>query len=158
MGALAVRNRSWFRDRDPREYSDWYKQQDKDNNWIEENNMATYTQVFEGFLNDNSEGVQKNEKAPKYRSSGSGKSAIVATQDIPAGSVIALAAWGGKGQYGPYIKISGQLVHPDQQQNYQQPVQQAPQQNYQQPPQQAPQQQAAPQQEAPPPFDDDIPF
>lgn len=75
--------------------------------------MPKYTEVFEGFMNDNSEGVQKNAKAPKYRSSGSGKSAIVAKQDIPAGSVIAFAAWGGAGRYGPYIQLKGQLVEPD---------------------------------------------
>ncbi len=97
--------------------------------------MAKYTQVFDGFLNDNAEGVQKNAKAPRYRSSGSGKSAIVATQDIPKGSVIAFAAWGGKGQYGPYIKLSGQLVEADN----------------------APQQQPQQDQVAPD-FDDDIPF
>jgi len=139
---LVVRDRSWFRDHD----QEWYEQQNKDNKWIEENNMANYTQVFEGFLNDNSEGVQKNAKAPKYRSSGSGKSAIVTTQDIPAGSVIALAAWGGKGQYGPYIKISGQLVHPEHMPSS---PSEPPQQNYQQ---------APPVQQQAPDFDDDIPF
>lgn len=127
--------RRWFRNHD----QEWYEQQDKDKQWIKENEMTTYTQVFEGFLNDNAEGLLKNAKAPKYRSSGSGKSAIVTTIDIPAGSVIALAAWGGKGNYGQYIKISGQLVHPDQ---HSQP----------------PQQQAPQQQQEPPPFDDDIPF
>ena len=118
----------------------WYEDQDKNKQWIEENEMASYTQVFEGFLNDNAEGVLKKSKAPKYRSSGSGKSAIVTTQDIPAGSVIALAAWGGKGNYGPYIKISGQLVNQDQQAP-------SPQQTH-----------AASQQQPPQDFDDDIPF
>lgn len=129
--------RRWFRDRDPKELygdQDWFKEQNKDKQWIEENSMPKYTQVLEGFLNDNSEAQQKNEKAPKYRSSGSGKSAIVVTQDIPAGSIIAFAAWGGKGKFGSYISLKGQLVEPDHMP------------------------QSAPQEQQPDPFDDDIPF
>ena len=112
-------SRRWFRDRD----QEWYAEQDQNKQWIkqQENKMAKYTQVLEGFLNDNSEGVQKNAKAPKYRSSGSGKSAIVTTQDIPAGSVIAFAAWGGRGDYGPYIKLTGQLIGQDDQAQQAQP-------------------------------------
>jgi len=133
-----VARRSYYRDLDDQYRREkWYDEQNKDKQWIEENSMAKYTQVFDGFLNDNSEGVQKNNKAPKYRSSGSGKSAIVATQDIPKGSVIAFAAWGGKGQYGPYIKLSGQLVEADHM-----------------PQQQAPQGQTEGQHD----FDDEIPF
>ena len=133
LGAVTVTNRYWFSDRMQDKH--WYDEQDKDQQWIEENSMPKYTQVFEGFLNDNAEGVAKNAKAPKYRSSGSGKSAIVAQCDIPAGSVIAFAAWGGKGNYGNYIKLTGQLVEADHM-----PTQQAP----------------APQ--TPPDLDDDIPF
>lgn len=102
--------------------------------------MPKYTEVFSGWMNDNSEGQQKNKNAPKYRSSGSGKSAIVATHDIPAGSIIALAAWGSKGQYGPQIQIKGQLVEPDHM------------------PQQTQTNEAQPQEQEKPDFDDDIPF
>lgn len=70
--------------------------------------MSEYKKVFEGFLNDNAEGVAKNPKAPKYRSGG-GKNAIRVTEDIPKGTVIYLAAWGGKGEYGPYIRMTGQV-------------------------------------------------
>lgn len=87
----------------------WFTQQDNDNKWIEEH-MANYTDAFSGFLNDNAEGVQKNPKAPKYKSNSSGKSTIVALVDIPKGSVIAFAAWGGKNDYGPYVQLKGQLV------------------------------------------------
>lgn len=96
--------------------------------------MPTYTEAFEGFLNDNAKGIQKNAKAPRYRSSGSGKSAIVALVDIPKGSIISFAAWGNKGQYGPYIQLKGQLVEPEHM------------------PEQTDQSQPAPD------FDDEIPF
>lgn len=148
LGVVIMSNRYWFSDRMRDRH--WYDEQDNDDQWIKENSMQNkYIQVFEGFLNDNSEGIAKNAKAPRFRSSASGKSAIVTTQDIPAGSVITFGAWTGKGNYGHYIKLSGQLVVGESSP----PIH--PQQHVQS--QSAPPQQQAPQQQDDP-FDDDIPF
>ena len=116
---------------------DWWDQQDRDKDWIreqEQRSMSNYKEVFSGILGDNSKGVQANSKAPKYRSTSTGKNVIVAKEDIPKGSIVTFAAWGGSGQYGHYIKLSGQLVEPEHMPTTDQSS------------------------ESPPDFDDDIPF
>lgn len=64
-----------------------------------------YKDVFSGFLNQNTK--KTSDKSPSYKSSG-GKSAIVVKETIPAGTILYIAAWGGKSEHGPYISLKAQ--------------------------------------------------
>ena len=90
--------------------------------------MPKYTPALSGFMNDNAKGKQQNNNAPDFRSSGSGKSAIVTLVDIPKGSVISFGGWKTQSQYGESIQLRGQLVEPDHMpnQNHSAPNQSAP--------------------------------
>lgn len=64
-----------------------------------------YKDVFSGFLNQNTK--KTSDKSPAYKSS-AGKSAIVVKETIPAGTILYIAAWGGKSEHGNYINIKAQ--------------------------------------------------